>query len=459
MKIEQIYTKCLAHAAYYITSNGEAAIIDPLREIQPYLDKLAADDVKLKYIFETHFHADFVSGHLDLSGKTNASIIYGPTAEPEFKAIIGEDGQVFNLGDVKIKLIHTPGHTMESTCFLLIDKDGKETAIFSGDTLFLGDVGRPDLAQEATHKNMEELAGILYESLYKKIIPLSDDIVVYPGHGKGSACGKKMMSETVDTLGNQKRINYALNQPHKESFVKAVTDGLLPPPGYFGANAAMNRQGYEHFENVFNRELKALSIEDFKAKAIPNNVLILDSRNNIEFAKGYIPGSVNIGLDGNFAQWVGEIIIDVRTPVLLITEVGKEEETIIRLGRIGFDNVLGYLDGGFYTWKNTENEINIVNTIASKDFVSMLVAADNDYEIIDVRQESEYGNGHIKGAINMPLNQIHNWINEIDSEKHFYMYCQAGYRSIIASSFMILNGYCNFTEVQGGINEINSIIT
>ncbi|MEG0926717.1 MBL fold metallo-hydrolase [Chryseobacterium sp.] len=456
MKIEQIYTKCLAHAAYYITSNGEAAIIDPLREIDAYLDKLTNDNVKLKYIFETHFHADFVSGHLDLSGKTCAPIVYGPTAVPDFKAVIGEEGQIFELGDVKIKLIHTPGHTMESACFLLIDKDGKETALFSGDTLFLGDVGRPDLAQKATHMTTEELAGVLYESLYNKILPLPDDVVVYPGHGEGSACGKKMMSETVDTLGNQKRINYALNQPDKESFVKAVTDGLMPPPGYFGANAAMNKQGYENFENVFRREMKALSIEDFKAKTTFDPVLILDTRSNLDFAKGYIPGSVNIGLDGNFAQWVGIIIADVRKPVLLVTEAGKEKETVIRLGRIGFDNVLGYLDGGFAAWENAENEVNIINRISPEDFVSITSVSSN-HEIIDVRRETEYESVHVNGAVNKPLDQLNSWMHDIDNEIHFYVYCQGGYRSMIAASIMMLNGHCNFTEVQGGINEINRV--
>lgn len=452
MKVEQIYTKCLAHGAYYITSNGEAAIIDPLREIQPYLDKLKKDDVQLKYIFETHFHADFVSGHLDLSGRTGAPIIYGPTAEPEFKAVIAEDGQFFELGDVTIKLIHTPGHTMESACFLLIDKDGKDTALFSGDSLFLGDVGRPDLAQKATHLSKEELAGILYESLYSKILPLSDHIIVYPGHGEGSACGKNMMKETTDTLGNQKKTNYALNQPDKESFIKAVTDGLLPPPGYFEMNAAMNKQGYEHFDNVLHREMKPLSIEDFKVKMVCENVLILDSRNHNDFACGFIPGSVNIGLDGNFAQWVGALIGNVKTPVLLVTETGKEKETVIRLGRIGFDNVSGYLDGGFDTWKNAGEKIEMIERITPEKFVTETV--NNSKLIIDVRKENEYLAGHVDGAINKPLDQISQWIPDIENNSHFYMYCQGGYRSMTAASILKANGCHNFTEVRDGINGI-----
>lgn len=455
MKVEQIYTKCLAHGAYYITSNGEAAIIDPLRETLSYLDKLKEDDVKLKYIFETHFHADFVSGHLDLNGKTKAPIIYGPTANPEFEAVIAEDGQVFKLGDATIKLIHTPGHTMESVCLLLIDKDGKETALFSGDTLFLGDVGRPDLAQKATNMSREELAGILYESLYTKILPLPDHIIVYPGHGEGSACGKNMMKETVDTLGNQKRINYALNQPNKESFVTAITDGLLPPPGYFEMNAAMNKQGYEHFDNVMHREMKALSIKDFKVKAALKNVLILDSRINNDFACGFVPGSINIGLDGNFAQWVGTLIVNVRTTILLITEPGKEKEAIIRLGRIGFDNVSGYLDGGFDTWKNAGERVEVIERMAAEDFVPKIHA--DKILTIDIRRKNEYVIGHVSGSLNRPLDLINNWIHEIENTEHFFIYCQGGYRSMIAASILRANGYYNFTEIRGGMSEIEKV--
>ncbi|HLP13601.1 MAG TPA: MBL fold metallo-hydrolase, partial [Flavobacteriales bacterium] len=320
MKIEQIYTGCLAQGAYYITSNGEAAIIDPLRETQPYLDRLAKDGVKLKYIFETHFHADFVSGHVDLGKKTNATVVYGPTAKPEFDAVVAEDNQVFELGNIKIKVLHTPGHTMESSCFLLMDESGKETALFSGDTLFLGDVGRPDLAQKAANLTMDELAGLLYESLTRKIMPLPDDIIVYPAHGAGSACGKNMMKETVDTLGNQKKMNYALNQPNKETFIKAVTTGLLPPPAYFEMNVAMNKKGYKSFDAVMQHGMKSLSVAEFETSAEATGALILDTRNDKVFAKGFIPQSVNIGLNGDFAPWVGAMIRDVKQPILLVCE-------------------------------------------------------------------------------------------------------------------------------------------
>jgi glyoxylase-like metal-dependent hydrolase (beta-lactamase superfamily II)/rhodanese-related sulfurtransferase len=346
MTVEQIYTGCLAQGAYYITSNGEAAIIDPLRETQPYLDRLAKDNARLTYIFETHFHADFVSGHIDLAKKTGALIVYGPTASPEFDAIVAKDNQVFEIGNIKIKVIHTPGHTMESSCFLLIDEEGKETALFSGDTLFLGDVGRPDLAQKAANLTQEELAGLLYDSLYNKILPLSDDITVYPAHGAGSACGKNMMKETVDSLGNQKKMNYALNQPDKASFIKAVTDGLLPPPAYFGMNVAMNKKGYESFDEVLSHGMNALSVEEFEAAAEATGALILDTRNNADFCRGFIPQSINIGLAGDFAPWVGALIIDVKQPVLLVTDAGSEEEAVTRLSRVGFDNVVGHLQGG-----------------------------------------------------------------------------------------------------------------
>ena len=331
MKIEQIYTGCLAQGAYYIVCGNEAAIIDPLRETKPYIERLEKDEVKLRYIFETHFHADFVSGHLDLSKKTGAPIVYGPTAEPDFEAIIAEDNQVFELGDIKIKVLHTPGHTMESSTFLLIDENGKETAIFSGDTLFLGDVGRPDLAQKAAHMTQEELAGLLYDSLQNKIVPLSDDIIVYPAHGAGSACGKNMQKETVDTLGNQKKNNYALNQPNKESFVREVLDGLSAPPKYFGMNVALNKSGYESFENVLHQSNKPITAEDFEGVAEDSGALILDTRNAADFHQGFVPNSINIGLKGDFAPWVGAMIVDVHQPILLVSDPGTEEEVITRL--------------------------------------------------------------------------------------------------------------------------------
>jgi hydroxyacylglutathione hydrolase len=453
MTVEQIYTGCLAQGAYYISSNGEAAIIDPLREVQPYLSRLAKDGVTLKYIFETHFHADFVSGHIDLSKKTNAPIVYGPTARPEFEAIVAEDNQVFTLGNVKIKVLHTPGHTMESSCFLLIDENGKETALFSGDTLFLGDVGRPDLAQKAANLTQEELAGLLYDSLYGKILPLPDDITVYPAHGAGSACGKNMMKETVDTLGNQKQMNYALNQPDKASFIKAVTDGLLPPPAYFGMNVAMNKKGYDSFEEVLKHGLKALNADEFEAAAEATGALILDTRNNENFAKSFIPQSVNIGLAGDFAPWVGAMIVDVKQPLLLVTDEGKEEEAVTRLSRVGFDKVLGHLKGGFETWKAAGKAVDIIDRITAKQFATAFKSGTS--KIIDVRKESEYAAEHIEDAYSKPLAYINEWVKDIDPKEHFYLHCAGGYRSMIAASILQARGYRNFTEVAGGFNAIS----
>lgn len=452
MKVEQIYTGCLAQGAYYIVSDGEAAIIDPLRETKPYLDRLEKDGVKLKYIFETHFHADFVSGHLDLSQKTGAAIVYGPTAEPEFDAIIADDNQIFELGKVKIKVMHTPGHTLESSCFLLIDESGKEVALFSGDTLFLGDVGRPDLAQKATGLTKEELAGLLYDSLYNKIILLSDDITVYPAHGAGSACGKNMMRETVDTLGHQKKVNYALNQPDKASFVKAVTDGLLPPPGYFMMNATMNKKGYIGFDKVLQQGLHALSVDEFEATAENTGALILDTRHHSEFAQGFIPQSVNIGLDGDFAPWVGALIVDVNQPILLVTQPGREEEAVTRLSRVGFDNVLGYVNGSYEAWRAAGKESDTINRISADAFVDVFVR--ESPTIIDVRKESEFASSHIEGTINQPLAYINDWINQINPNEQYYLHCAAGYRSTIAMSILQARGYRNFTEIDGGYNVI-----
>lgn len=452
MKIEQIYTGCLAQGAYYITSNGEAAIIDPLRETQPYLDRLEKDGVRLKYIFETHFHADFVSGHLDLSKKTNAPIVYGPTAKTDFEAIIAEDEQLFQIGNISIKVLHTPGHTMESTCYLLIDENGKETALFSGDTLFLGDVGRPDLAQKAAGMTQEALAGLLYESLYKKILPLPDAVTVYPAHGAGSACGKNMMKETVDSLGNQKKMNYALNQATKEDFIKAVTEGLLPPPAYFGMNVAMNKKGYASFDTVLNQGMQGFGADEFEAAAAAGGALILDTRSNVDFAKGFIPQSINIGLQGDFAPWVGALIADVRQPVLLVTDPGSEEEAITRLSRVGFDDVLGHLIGGFDTWKNAGKETDNVNRIKAGQFAVAIKIGES--RIIDVRKESEYAAEHIEAAYSKPLAYIDDWIVNINPQEHFYLHCAGGYRSMIAASMLQARGYRNFTEVEGGFNAI-----
>ncbi|MFN8362201.1 MAG: MBL fold metallo-hydrolase [Cloacibacterium normanense] len=451
MKIEQIYTGCLAQGAYYIVSEGEAAIIDPLREVQPYLDRLAKDNVKLKYIFETHFHADFVSGHVDLSKKTGAPIIYGPTAAPEFEAIVAEDNQVFEIGKIKIKVLHTPGHTMESSTYLLIDENGKNHAIFSGDTLFLGDVGRPDLAQKAANLTQEELAGLLYDSLYNKILPLEDDITVYPAHGAGSACGKNMQKETVDTLGNQKQTNYALKQTSKESFIAAVLDGLTAPPKYFGMNVAMNKKGYTSFDEVLAKGKTALSVDEFETAAEETGALILDTRNAAEFYKGFIPQSINIGLKGDFAPWVGSMIVDVQQPILLVCDDCTEEETITRLSRVGFDNVLGYLKGGFESWKNSGKEIDTVHRISPEEFAEKF---NENSKVIDVRKEGEYAAEHVNDAYSKPLAYINDWVGNINPDEHFFLHCAGGYRSMIAASILQARGYRNFTEVEGGFNGI-----
>jgi hydroxyacylglutathione hydrolase len=451
MKIEQIYTGCLAQGAYYIVSENEAAIIDPLREIKPYLDRLEKDNVTLKYIFETHFHADFVSGHLDLSKKTDAPIVYGPTAEPDFDAIIAEDNQIFEIGNIKIKALHTPGHTMESTTYLLIDENGVETAIFTGDTLFLGDVGRPDLAQKAGSMTQEDLAGILYESLHSKILPLDDSITVYPAHGAGSACGKNMQKETVDILGNQRKTNYALNQPDKESFIKEVLDGLTAPPKYFGMNVAMNKGGYDSLDDVMTKGLNQISVEDFESFAEETGALILDTRAAGEFHKGFIPNSINIGLKGDFAPWVGSLIVDVKHPLLLVSDEGTEEEVITRLSRVGFDNVLGYLKGGFNSWKNSTKEIDEVKRISPTEFVEQF---NENSKIIDVRKIGEYSAEHIDNAYSKPLDNISDWVTKIDDSEHFFLHCAGGYRSMIAASILNSHGIRNFTEIEGGFNGI-----
>lgn len=451
MKIEQIYTGCLAQGAYYIVSENEAAIIDPLREIQPYLDRIEKDEVTLKYIFETHFHADFVSGHLDLSKKTGAPIVYGPTAQPAFDAVVAEDGQIFNIGKIQIKVLHTPGHTLESSTFLLIDENGKETAIFSGDTLFLGDVGRPDLAQKAASMTQEELAGLLYDSLQNKIMPLADDVTVYPAHGAGSACGKNMQKETVDLLGNQKKTNYALNQPNKEAFVAAVLDGLTAPPKYFGMNVAMNKGGYDSFENVMEKGLKPLSADEFETAAEETGAVILDTRSAAEFHKAFVPNSVNIGLRGDFAPWVGAMIVDVKQPILLVSDPDSEEEVITRLSRVGFDNVLGYLKGGFETWKASGKEIDEVKRITPQEFEAQY---SESAKVIDVRKPSEYAAEHVNDAYSKPLDQIAEWAGTLDANEHFFLHCAGGYRSMIAASILNSRGIRNFSEVEGGFGKI-----
>lgn len=454
MKIEQIYTGCLAQGAYYITSNGEAAIIDPLREVQPYLDRLQRDGVKLKYIFETHFHADFVSGHVDLSRATGVPIIYGPNAKCEFDCISAKDEQIFELGKVKFKVLHTPGHTMESTTYLLIDENGKDHAIFSGDTLFIGDVGRPDLAQKAANMTQDQLAATLYHSLRDKIMTLADDVIVYPAHGAGSACGKNMSKETVSTIGNQKQFNYALRANMTEAeFIKEVTDGLLPPPAYFGMNVAMNKKGYDSFETVMNKGMRELSATEFEAAAEETGALILDTRSSNEFWKGFIPQSINIGLNGDFAPWVGAMIADVKQPILLVTDEGKEEEAVTRLSRVGFDNILGHLKGGYAAWVASDKETDKVNRITPEEFENKFVEGES--KVVDVRKESEYAAEHINEAYSRPLAYINDWVKDINPDEHFFMHCAGGYRSMIAASILQARGYRNFTEVSGGFGAIS----
>lgn len=448
MKIEQIYTGCLAQGAYYITSDGEAAIIDPLREIKPYLDRLKKDEVKLKYIFETHFHADFVSGHVDLSKSTGAPIVYGPLAACEFDCISAKDGQEFKVGKLTFIVMHTPGHTMESTIYLLKDASGKDHCIFSGDTLFLGDVGRPDLAQKAAHMTQEDLAGLLYESLQSKVMPLGDDVIVYPAHGAGSACGKNMMKETVDTLGNQKKMNYALNQPDKASFIKAVTDGLMPPPAYFPQNVAMNKKGYRAFDEVMKQGMHALDPAAFAIMADESGAVLLDTRPAHDFYKAFVPQSVNIGLKGDFAPWVGALIEDVRQPILLITSPGEEAETVTRLSRVGFDQVIGYLQGGIEAWIRAGKEIDTVDQISAMQFNQ--IHQEGNVKVVDVRKPTEYDAGHVAGAENKPLDMINDWISELNTAEPTYIHCAGGYRSMIAASILQARGYRNITEIEGG---------
>ena len=453
MNIEQIYTGCLAQGAYYITSNGEAAIIDPLRETAPYISRLSNDNVKLKYIFETHFHADFVSGHLDLSKQTGATIVYGPNANPDFEIISAKDEQIFEVGNIKIKVLHTPGHTMESTCYLLIDENGKDYALFSGDTLFIGDVGRPDLAQKAASMTQDQLAGILFHSLRNKVMTLADDVIVYPAHGAGSACGKNMSKETVSTIGEQKAKNYALRANMTEAeFIAEVTDGLLPPPAYFGMNVAMNKKGIPSFENVLNNGMKEINATEFEAIVEDSNALILDTRNSGDFAKGFVPQAINIGINGDFAPWVGALIADVNQPIVLITEIGKEEETVTRLSRVGFDNILGHLKGGFEAWKAAGFETDTVNRISAEQFEKEVKIGES--KIIDVRKEGEYEAEHVEDAYSKPLAYINNWVKDINPNEHFFLHCAGGYRSMIAASILQARGYRNFSEIDGGFNAI-----
>jgi hydroxyacylglutathione hydrolase len=456
MKIEQIYTGCLAQGAYYITSEGEAAIIDPLRETAPYIDRLAQDGVQLKYIFETHFHADFVSGHLDLSKKTGAPIVYGPLASPSYEALIAEDNQVFQLGKIQIKVLHTPGHTMESTSYLLLDELGAPHALFSGDTLFIGDVGRPDLAQKAANLTREELASKLFYSLRDKIMTLPDEVLVYPAHGAGSACGKNMRKETVSTIGEEKASNYALRANMSEAeFIKEVTDGLLPPPGYFGMNVAMNKHGYDSFENILKGGLQALSPAAFEAAAEETGALVLDTREAADFARSFVPRSVNIGLKGDFAPWVGSIVVDVKQPLLLVSEEGTEEEVITRLSRVGFDGVIGYLAGGIPAWEAAGKETDSVNRV-SPEALEAAIKAGNAV-VVDVRKESEYAAEHVEDAYSRPLAYINDWIPDFKEGENVFIHCAGGYRSMIAASMLQRRGYRNFKEIAGGFNALGEL--
>lgn len=454
MIIEQIYTGCLAQGAYYIIDQGEAAIIDPLRDISPYLERIERDGVKLKYVFETHFHADFVSGHLDLHKKTSAPIVYGPTAKPCFDAYIAQDNEEFKLGSSTIKLLHTPGHTLESSCYLISDASGKEIAIFTGDTLFLGDVGRPDLAQKG-ELTKEKLASMLYDSLMQKIYPLPDSVIVYPAHGQGSACGKNMMKETVDTLGNQKQMNYAFKQPSKELFVQAVLENLAPAPEYFAMNVNMNKNGYNSFDEVLEHGLRHLSPMEFKSLANSADVLVLDTRSAELFARGFVPGAVNIGLDGQFAPWVGALLKDVHQALVLVTELGREEESVTRLSRVGFDQVLGYLQGGIEAWIAAGEKIDKVATVSVLEILPELKQA--KLPVLDLRREGEYRDGHLLNAENLPLDQINEWTDRVRSKKeHFYIHCQGGYRSMIAASILQARGIRNFTEIREGMGYIRT---
>ena len=453
MRIEQIYTKCLAQGAYYIESDGEAAVIDPLRKVSEYIELAEKSNSKIKYVFETHFHADFVSGHLTLSKKTGASIVYGPNANPDFDAIIAKDNDEFKIGKITLTAIHTPGHTLESTSYLLKDEFGKDHCIFTGDTLFLGDVGIPDVAQRYMGVSKEELAGILYESVNNRIKPLSDELLVYPGHGAGSACGKNMMKETVDTLANQKKINYALNGSFsKVAFIKELTDNLPEPPAYFPLNVKLNQEGYIDFETVLEKNSIPLAINNFELLAAEKDTMILDVRNQKDFIDGHIPNSLFIGLNGTFAPWVGTLIKDINQKILLITPVGKETEAITRLSRIGYDNCIGFLKGGFEIWKKNKNKITKLNSVSATYFVDTLKV--NKINILDVRKVSEYNNKHIEASHNKPLNIIGNEFNDIDKEDDIYVHCAGGYRSVIAISILKQKGFENLIDVAGGFGAI-----
>lgn len=455
MNIEQIYTGCLAQGAYYIESNGEAAIIDPLRESAPYIEKAEKDGAKIKYIFETHFHADFVSGHVDLAEKTGATIVYGPGAKTDFKMHEATDGEIFEIGDIKIKVLHTPGHTLESTTYLLLDKEGNEKAIFSGDTLFIGDVGRPDLAQKAGKITQEDLAGMLFDSLRNKIMTLPDDVVVYPAHGAGSACGKNMSKETTDLLGNQKKNNYALRADMtKEEFIAEVTDGLLPPPQYFAQNVAMNKSAdTSGLDKILEKGNVGLDVETFEAMANHEGAIVLDTRHQNEFVKEHIPNSIFIGIDGSFAPWVGALIPDLQQPIVFIAEEGREEEIVTRLSRVGYDNTLGYLKGGVSAWKAAGKETDSLKSIPASEFATELKSG--GLTVLDVRKPTEFQSEHVENAQNFPLDFINDNFDELDKDQTYHVHCAGGYRSVIAASIMKSRGIHNLVDIAGGFKAIS----
>jgi glyoxylase-like metal-dependent hydrolase (beta-lactamase superfamily II)/rhodanese-related sulfurtransferase len=455
MKIEQIYTGCLAQGAYYIESNGEAVVIDPLREVQPYLDKASVNGARIKYIFETHFHADFVSGHLDLARQTGATIVYGPTAQPGFEAHIAKDGEILKLGGAQFKVLHTPGHTMESSCYLLTDENGKETAIFTGDTLFIGDVGRPDLAQKVKAELTPEiLAGHLFDSLRNKIMPLPDDLVVYPAHGAGSACGKMMSKETTDTLGHQKRTNYALRPDmSKEEFIKELLTGLTAPPQYFPLNVMMNIKGYDSIQEVISRGTRPLDPEAFEAAANETSAIVLDTRDAQVFAKGFIPNAINIGINGNFAPWVGSLIPDINQLILLVTEEGREEEVVTRLARVGYDHAIGFLKGGFEAWKKAGKEIDHIRTVTPDELANIM--KQHPAPILDVRRKSEFDSEHIVNAENAPLDYINDSMLKVDRNTTTYVHCAGGYRSMIFASILKARGYDKLVDITGGYKALH----
>jgi glyoxylase-like metal-dependent hydrolase (beta-lactamase superfamily II)/rhodanese-related sulfurtransferase len=453
MKVEQIYTGCLAQGAYYIESEGEAAIIDPLRETKPYLEKLEQEDAKLKYIFETHFHADFVSGHVDLAKQTGATIVYGPTAKTEYDIHEAKDNEEFKVGKLTFRVLHTPGHTPESSTFLLLDENGKEYAIFSGDTLFIGDVGRPDLAQKAGSVTQEDLAGWLFDSLRNKIMTLPDDVIVYPAHGAGSACGKNMSKDTWDTLGNQKETNYALRADMtRDEFIKEVTDGLMPPPEYFAKNAKMNKTGYTSIDTVLERGVVGLEPDQFEEVVNNEGALILDTRNEQVFKDAFVPNSIFIGLDGSFAPWVGALIPDLQQPIVIVVDEGREEETITRLARVGYDNTLGYLKGGVKAWEAAGKEVDSIESISPEEFAARLKNIDGT--VLDVRKPTEYLSERLTDAISYPLDYINKNMAKVNKEDKYYLHCAGGYRSMIAASILKSRGYEDVVDVAGGFKKI-----